>query len=162
MNRFQLCFSTIALSVASTAALAQPSLVDLSFNDPWIRGSAPGQSNGAGYLAIQNTADRPLALVSAQSDRAHRVELHTIVREGNVAKMQEVEQIEVPANGTVELKPGGFHIMFIGLTEPFVAGQSIPVQLNFEGEQTVQVDFTVKPPTYTGGTGHGTGHSHNH
>ena len=154
MNCFKQYLSTLALTLLAGAAAAQPSVVDLSFSDPWIRGSAPGQSNGAGYVVIENKASEPIALVSVTSDRAHRMELHTIVREGNVAKMQEVERIEVPANGSVELKPGGFHIMFIGLTEPFVAGQEVPLQLNFEGEQTVRVDFAVKPPTHRGGGSH--------
>lgn len=73
-----------------------------------IRASVPGQMNGAGYLEISNKSNQPAALTAANSDRADRVEIHTIIREGGVAKMREVEQVEVPAKGQVTLKPGGF------------------------------------------------------
>lgn len=161
MNTFSKSFAAAtAALLLSSSAWAQPAVSDLSFKDPWIRGSAPGQKNGAGYLVIENTSNQPGALISAQSDRADRIELHTIVREGNVAKMQEVEQIDIPANGSVELKPGGFHVMFIGLTQPFKPGENIPVQLNLTGGQTLEVVFEVKPATHMGGTGHGHGHGH--
>jgi copper(I)-binding protein len=156
MNSFKTLFCGALMTLMlSSAAWAQPNLNDLSFSDPWIRGSAPGQKNGAGYLVIENASSQPGALVSAQSNRAARIELHTIVRENNVARMQEVEQIDIPANGSVTLQPGGFHVMFIGLTQPFAVGESIAVQLNFSDGQSTQVMFEVKPPTHMGGTSHG-------
>jgi len=146
------------IGLTGFTTLAQTSMTELSFEDPWIRGSVPGQKNGAGYLVIENQGGQPAALVSVDSDRADRVELHTIVREDGVAKMREVTEIPVPANGSVTLKPGGYHIMLIGLTEPFNAGQSVPMTLNFESGQSTTVTFEVKPPTYMGaGNGHGHG-----
>jgi len=145
--------SVLAATLLSSAALAQTSLGDLSFNDPWIRGSVPGQKNGAGYLVIDNKGNQPAALVSANSDRADRVELHTIVREGGVAKMREVQEVPVPPNGSVTLKPGGYHVMFIGLKEPFNPGQDVPVTLNFADGLSTDVTFSVKPPTYMGSGG---------
>ena len=152
-----LAFATV-IGLTSFTATAQPSITELSFEDPWIRGSVPGQKNGAGYLVIENQSGQPGALVSVNSDRADRVELHTIVREGGVAKMREVTEIPVPANGSVTLKPGGYHIMLIGLTEPFEAGESVPMTLNFASGQSTTVTFEVKPPTYMGGSGGHGGH----
>lgn len=158
MKRFATLLSTTALGLLTVTAIAQTNINDLSFNDPWIRGSVPGQKNGAGYVVIQNKGGTAAALVSANSDRADRIELHTIVREDGVAKMREVQEIPIPANGSVTLQPGGYHIMFIGLTQPFKEGESIPVKLNFANGQSVDVSFSVKAPTYKGsGTmpGHG-------
>ena len=153
MKHFTTILSGLALSVLSATAFAQASTSELTFNDPWIRGSAPGQKNGAGYLVIENKSNQPAALVSADSDRADRIELHTIVREEGVAKMREVPEILVPANDSVTLQPGGYHVMFIGLTQPFKEGESVPVKLNFANGQSVEVSFSVKSPTYMGGGG---------
>ncbi|MCD8503658.1 MAG: copper chaperone PCu(A)C [Burkholderiaceae bacterium] len=159
MKRFVNLISAFAVGCAASAALAQPNIDDLSFNDPWIRGSVPGQKNGAGYLVIDNQSSQPAALVSVNSDRADRIELHTIVREDGVAKMREVQEIPVPANGSVTLQPGGYHVMFIGLKQPFKEGESIPVKLNFANGQSTEVTFSVKAPTYMGGGGM-QGHGH--
>lgn len=158
MSKLIQALATAAITLASTVSFAQNTLGELSFQDPWIRGSVAGQKNGAGYLVIQNKGTIPSALQSVNSDRADRVELHTIVREDGVAKMREVKQIEVPAQGSVTLQPGGYHVMFIGLTQPFKEGESIPVKLNFANGQSATVSFVVKAPTFMGGgkmSGHG-------
>src|SRR5947209_20516151 len=98
------------LAVAS-AALAQPA--ELEINNAWAR-ATPGKSeNGAAYLTIQSpTADR---LVSASSPVAKKAELHTMSMQGMVMKMRPVSGVDVPAGQPVSLKPGGEHIMLIGL-----------------------------------------------
>ena len=156
-----------AISMAAIFSLAQAQETSLLFDESWIRGSVPGQKNGAGYLVITNPSSQPAELSSARSDRADRIELHTIVREDGVAKMREVRGIPVPAHGAVKLEPGGYHIMFIGLKEPFKPGESIPVILNFAGKDPVTVEFAVQPPTYQPkNTGQaatpGGGHGHDH
>lgn len=165
-------FAAIAaftLSTFAAGALAQESVT--TFSDSWIRGSVPGQKNGAGYLSITNLSDKPIELVRIDSDRADRIELHTIVRENGVAKMREVQGIPVPAKGDVKLAPGGYHIMFIGLKEPFKPGEEVPLTLTFDTAEPATVMFEVRPPTYQpnnagaeshGMGGHGTGHGHTH
>ncbi|AWB32482.1 copper chaperone PCu(A)C [Orrella marina] len=145
--------AALSLSTFASGAFAQESIT--SFSDSWIRGSVPGQKNGAGYLTITNQSDQPLELVSIDSDRADRIELHTIVREGGVAKMREVQGIPVPAKGEVKLEPGGYHIMFIGLKEPFKPDDHIPLVLNFDAAQPATVEFEVMPPTYQPRSGSG-------
>lgn len=156
----------VALAMATTlpAAMAQPSIT--SFSDSWIRGSVPGQTNGAGYVRIKNLSANPIELIRVDSDRAQRIELHTIDRDGGVARMREVSGIRVPANGDVELAPGGYHIMFIGLKEPFSPGEKIPLTLHFEGAQPAQIQFEVMPAAYQPkdnsmpSQGHSAGHGH--
>ncbi len=140
------------LLLTSGFATAQTSTDALTFSNPWIRASVPGQTNGAGYLEINNKSTQTTALTAANSDRADRVEIHTIIREDGVAKMREVKQIEVPATGKVTLQPGGYHIMFVGLKQPFKEGETIPVNLNFAGGQVTTVQFKVMAPTFTGGS----------
>jgi copper(I)-binding protein len=163
MTSFKSALVAIAFIATGSATMAQPSLTDLSFQDPWIRGSVPGQKNGAGYLVIDNKGAQSGALVSANSDRADRIELHTIERQDGVAKMREVTEIPVPAKGSVSLQPGGYHVMFIGLKQPFKAGESIPVLLNFADGLSTEVTFNVMPPTYMGsGNDNMQGHGHGH
>ena len=130
---------------------------DLQLSAPWVRASVPGQVNGAGYVKIDSRAAQNDRLVSATTSGVNRVELHTIINENGVAKMREVPGIDVPAGASVQLMPGGFHIMFLGLQEPFKAGAVVPVTLKFEKAGEVKVDFEIKPATFNPGSmsGHG-------
>lgn len=140
--------------LSSNLAAAQTATGALTMTDPWIRASVPGQTNGAGYLEINNHADQVISLIAVDNDRTNRVELHTVIRDGSVAKMREVKGIEVPANGQVTLKPGGFHLMFVGLKQPFKEGEVIAVTLHFSSGVTETIDFNVMAPTFTGNDPH--------
>jgi periplasmic copper chaperone A len=124
------------LAVAS-AALAQPA--QLEVNNAWA-GATPGKAeNGVAYLMIQSpTADR---LVSASSPVAKKAELHTMSMEGTVMRMRPVAGLDIPAGQPVTLKPGGEHIMLMGLNQPLREGQSFALTLEFEkaGPHTVTV-----------------------
>jgi copper(I)-binding protein len=162
-----LCAATLSATFTSSAAAADFTLAGLELNDLWVRASAPGQTNGAGYLQINNsgaTADR---LVSAQADAARRVELHTVITEDGVAKMRQVSGVDIPAHASAKLSPGGFHVMFLQLAGPFEQGTTVPVVLKFEKAGEIRVNFTVKPSTYNPGSqpaqdmhGHGAGMKH--
>jgi len=130
----------------------------LNLNDLWVRGSVPGQTNGAGYLQIINPSAAADRLLSVQSDAATRVELHTVVTEDGVAKMRQVQSIDIPALGAAKLAPGGFHLMFLQLTGPFKQGDTVPAVLTFEKAGAVRVSFTVKPSTYN--PSNSAGHDH--
>jgi copper(I)-binding protein len=133
----------------------------LAFETPWVRASAPGQKNGAGYVQIQNKSSQTDRLLSATTENIGRVELHTIINENGVAKMRQVQGIEVPAGSGATLAPGGFHIMFMGLTEPFKAGEVVPVTLRFEKAGEVMINFEIKPTTYNpAAMGSGSAHKH--
>lgn len=153
--------------MASTSSAADFNAGTLELNDLWIRASVPGQTNGAGYLQIINPGMAADKLISVQSDAATRVELHTVITEDGVAKMRQVQGIDIPVHGDVKLAPGGYHVMFLQLTGPFKQGSLIPVVLKFEKAGEVRVNFTVKPSTYNPGNqgaagahGHGAGMKH--
>jgi len=101
--------------------------------EPWARATAPTAKNGAAYFAIHNSGKMADKLVSASADVAKKVEIHTHINEGGVMKMRKVEGgIAIPAGGMAELKPGGYHIMFMGLHAPLKEGDSFPMTVTFE------------------------------
>ncbi|MDZ7592920.1 MAG: copper chaperone PCu(A)C [Rubrivivax sp.] len=108
----------------------------------WARPTVAGQAGGGGFLKITSaTADR---LVSASAPISKTVELHTMQMDGDVMRMREIPAIEIPAGQTVELKPGGLHVMFIGLTQTLNNGASFPLTLRFEKAGEVKVDVQVR------------------
>ena len=123
--------------VVASAALAQPA--QLEVNNAWA-GATPGKAeNGVAFLTIQSpTADR---LVSASSPVAKKAELHSMSMQGMVMKMRPITGLDIPAGQPVTLKPGGEHIMLMGLDQPLHEGQSFPLTLDFEkaGPRTVTV-----------------------
>lgn len=145
-------FSSVAVVIgvllASSAGAQSTSNASLAFDAPWVRASAPGQKNGAGYVQIHNKSGQTDRLISATTANVGRVELHTIINENGVAKMRQVQGIEVTAGAGATLAPGGYHIMFMGLNAPFKAGDVVPVTLRFEKAGEVKVDFEIKPATY--------------
>ena len=133
----------LALSAAAPAIAQTVPKVE----DAWARPTVAGQAGGGGFLRITSaTADR---LVSASAPISKTVELHTMQMDGDVMRMREVPAIEIPAGQTVELKPGGLHVMFIGLNQPLQEGAGFPLTLRFEkaGEVKVDMKVTMKPGT---------------
>lgn len=168
------CAGTPARMSSEPAPAVQPAapavtLGALTINDPWVRpvaleapaatampsgtpmamgdGSEGSAVNTGGYMVIANSGAEADALIGAAAvgDIAAAVELHTVVEEGGVMKMSPVEQIEVPANGEAVLKPGSFHVMFIGVKQELKAGDTVRLSLTFEKAGTVEVDAVVRP-----------------
>jgi copper(I)-binding protein len=106
----------------------------------------PMTGMGAAYLTIANAGTEPDRLVGAKTDVAQVVEIHEVVDEGGVKQMRPLEGgLEIPAGGTVELKPGGFHLMLVGLNEDLTPGMTYDLTLTFEktGEVTIMVTVRV-------------------
>jgi copper(I)-binding protein len=125
--------------VFAGAALAQPNQLEVS--NAWARATPDKADNGVAYLSIQSpTADR---LVSASTPVAKTAELHTMSMQGMVMKMRPLDGLDIPPGQPVALKPGGEHIMLLGLNHPLREGQSFPLILNFEkaGSRTVTVSI---------------------
>lgn len=133
----------VSTLLSSAGALAQGVKVESA----WARPTVAGQSAGGGYLKIAGgaSADR---LLSASARVARSVELHTMEMDGSVMRMRPIESVAVPAGQTVELKPGGMHMMFMGLTQPLNSGSSFALTLRFEkaGDVTVQVRVAPQAP----------------
>ncbi len=153
----------LLVAAACTQAPAAPvSQSGLSAQNVWARaakmmGSMPmegdtqqmqhGGANSAVYMVLANKGAAADRLVAAQADVAKSVEIHETKMEGDMMRMQPVEGgIEVPAGGQVELKPGGYHVMLIGLTRDLNPGDKFPVTLQFASGATLQVEAEVRQP----------------
>ena len=133
------------------AAMAQNAAVgSIKVENAYTRATAPGQQVAGGFLKIENkgVADQ---LLSASSPVAGEVQLHEMAMDGNVMKMRQVKDIPVPANGAVELKPGGLHLMFMNIKAPLTAGETVPVKLKFAKAGEVEVKMPVNAMGQHGG-----------
>ncbi|MFN3171971.1 MAG: copper chaperone PCu(A)C [Hyphomicrobiales bacterium] len=148
--------SALAFAFSSSVALAHDhghdamtvSVGALELSELRILETPPNARNAGGFLTIMNTGDADNRLVSATSPVSERVELHTMTMDGDVMRMREMEDgIALPAGEMVELKPGGLHVMFIGLSGPFATGETVPVTLTFESGDTQELIMPVMERT---------------
>ena len=147
---------------ALLAALLLPAAAhaaDLTVTDAFSR-ATPGRGPGAGYVTIQG-GDAPDRLLSVTSPRAAKVALHSMMMQGDVMRMREVDAIDVPAGATVKLAPGGLHMMLEGLSAPLKPGEHVRLVLRFERAGERQVDALVGAIGATAPTGTPAG-SHAH
>jgi len=137
-----------ALLIAAfvTSAFADDyTLGPLQIGQPWSRATPKGADTGAGYLTIKNTGTTPDRLVSVTLSDATKVQIHQMTMDNGVMKMRELaDGLEIKPGETVELKPGGFHIMFMGLKAPLSKGEMVSGSLTFEKAGTVNVEFAVQ------------------
>jgi hypothetical protein len=136
-------FAAAALALAASLVAAQ-----VKVEGAWARPTVPGQQAGGGYLTLTSpVADK---LLGGSTIAAERFELHSMVMKGDVMEMREVEGgVDLPAGRKVEFKPGGLHVMFMGLKAPLKVGTKVPVTLNLQkgGELKVEFEVTSKAPS---------------
>jgi len=130
------------------AAGAAPTPVktgSLTLEQPWSRATPGGAKVAGGYLRITNTGPAPDRLTGGSFPLASKVEVHEMKLEGDVMRMKPVEGgLEIKPGATVELKPGGYHLMFMDLREPLKEGQTVKGTLTFEKAGAVAVEYTVR------------------
>jgi copper(I)-binding protein len=135
-----------ALLLGGMADAHELTVGDLQFIHPHILQPAATAQVAGGYLAISNEGAQPDRLVGVSSAIAKSVSLHQSRVDANgVASMSPVEALEIPAGDTVLLEPGGYHIMFMGLTGRFSEGDMLPVTLTFETAGAIEMQFMVDP-----------------
>ncbi|MCQ1059169.1 copper chaperone PCu(A)C [Photobacterium sp. DNB23_23_1] len=121
---------------------------DLYIDHPWSKQVPPTSQVAAAFFNIMNHSNNGDELISASSPIAGKTELHAHMHEDGMMKMREVEKIDIPANDSQALKPGGYHIMFFNLKEVPQLGESFPLTLNFKHAGTVKVEVKVEEATY--------------
>ena len=147
-------FAGVALGLACVATQAQEfKLGPINIAHPYARATSSGQPMGGGFLKLENSGADD-TLLSASAEVAKAVELHLMSMEGDVMRMRQVERIALPAGKTVELKPGGLHIMLMGLKAPLKVGDSFPLKLKFEKAGEVTVSMTVEAAAAGAGSMH--------
>lgn len=141
---------------AVAAAQSSPAI---TVTEAWARrapaahGAGPGShagatgahlANGAVYATLSNGGAAADALVAAASDAARTVELHEVRHEGGVMAMRPVARMPLPAGGTLQMKPGGYHVMLLGLTRDLHPGERLEVVLTFEKSPPVTIQVPVR------------------
>ncbi len=149
-----------------------PKLAEIQVKDAWARaarmddGSAPmktphmgndgatmqpsgshsSQATSAIYMVINNQTSETDRLIAAECNAAKSVEIHETRMDNDIMMMRQVENIEIPAGQTIELKPGGYHIMLIGLTRDLTTGEKVPFTLVFEKAGRLQYEAEIRTP----------------
>lgn len=135
--------------VAAAPATAETGAIRIEH--PWSRATPAGATTGAAYMTIGNAADAEDRLTGASSDVATATEIHEMKIADGVMKMRTVtDGLAVPAHGSVALKPGGYHVMLIGLKKPLKAGETVILTLDFAKAGRVDVSTPVMAMTSTG------------
>jgi copper(I)-binding protein len=138
----------LALSIALAAGVSTPAQAirpgGLQIDQVRARATLPNQPVGGGYLRITNNSSADDRLLSASAYTvAQTTELHSMAMEGDVMRMRPVDAIALPRGKAVELKPGGLHLMFMGLKAPLNPGDTFPLRLRFEKAGEITVEVTV-------------------
>ena len=156
---------TIVSSLFSLAAmLSLPTLAqaEVTVSDPWVRATVPGQQATGAFMVLQSTDNAQL--LGASSSLSKQVEVHEMAMENDVMRMRQVEHIELPAGKAVELKPGGYHIMILGLDKQVETGSSVDITLHIQNaagqKEEVNVTAPVRALNSKPGQAHKGGHGH--
>ena len=156
---------TRCIVIAATAVLALSSAAwaQTRITDPWVRSTVPQQKASGLFAQITSTAGGKL--VSATSPVAGVVEIHEMKMEGDTMRMRAIDALDLPPGKTVELKPGGYHVMLMDLKQQLKAGETVPVTLVIQNSagvrETIEVRAAVRGAMPGGGMKHGD-HQHGH
>lgn len=156
---------TLALAglLTFSAGLAQAheyKLGTIDIGHPWSRETPAAAPVAGGFMKLENKGTAADRLLAVEANVSQKVEIHEMAIVDGVMKMRPLDKgLEIPAGGKVELKPGSYHVMFIGLKAPFKKGDVVKGTLVFEKAGRVDVDFNVEAMGDKGAMqGHGTGH----
>ena len=134
--------STPAASPGGGSSMA--ATTGVAVTDPWVV-VPPTPDTTAAFGTLHNNGSTEVCLVGVDTDVAAMVQVHETVTEGNVAHMQEVAGgMAIPAGGTVQLKPGGYHVMLMQLTRPVAEGDSVDLTFRFSDGSAVTVTAPVR------------------
>jgi periplasmic copper chaperone A len=135
----------IILIAATFAAFAQTT-GSIEIHQPWARATPKGASTGAVYMTLDNKTGNDDRLTGASSDVAAKLQIHEMAVTNGTMQMREVAGgLPIPAGSEVVLKPGGYHVMLMGLKKALMAGESFPLTLAFAKAGTMSVNVTVQP-----------------
>ena len=113
-------------------------------NDAWIREAPPTASMMGGFMTIHNPSAQDIVLIAASSKTFKHIMLHRTIEENGVSKMVHQMQVVIPAHGSLEFKPGSYHIMMPAPQKRLVAGDKVMIKLEFKSGKTSDVEFEVR------------------
>lgn len=141
---FALFAAVTLVASAPSDAVAQAPV--LTAHDAWAREPMGGRNMTGVFVVVENAGATPRAIVSAATDAAEKVELHEMKNDGGMMRMSPVKQIDVPAKGKVELKPGSFHVMLFGIKGKPAAGDKMNLTLTFDDGTKVTTEAQFRRP----------------
>jgi len=121
-----------------------PVMAQVTVKDPWVRATVSAMKATGAFMQITSAQDA--RLVEARSPVAGVVEVHEMVMEKEVMKMRAIKGLDLPAGKTVELRPGGYHVMLMDLKQQMKEGDTVPVTLVIEGKDKKRSTLEVKAP----------------
>lgn len=133
----------IGLIIAILAPLAQAADADINIQNPWVRAAPPTVKILAAYMRIENKGNRPRTLTGATSPNFAQVEMHNTILHKGLAKMVREEALEIPPQGSIVFKPGGYHFMLIGPKGVLDPGDMIDMTLMFNNGDRVSAEVVV-------------------
>lgn len=131
----------VAVAMISAALSAGVLAADLQVSEAWVRGTVPAQKSTGAFMALSSKSGA--RIVGASSPAAGVTEIHSMSMEGGVMKMRPIPVLEVPAGETVQLKPGGYHVMLMQLKAPVTEGATVPIVLLVEGADKKREEVPV-------------------
>ena len=132
----------LLLLAAPLAAMAD----DLLVSDAYFREYIPGQPRAVGFMTVANRGDRDCTLVTASAPGIDRLEIHEHSHDNGVMRMRQVPRLAIPAGETLVLRPGGYHLMGFGVSDPLAAGETRPVTLDFGACGSRVEPFAIRDP----------------
>lgn len=134
----------LSLSLSACDRVApEPSSQVVSIEDAYIRAMPSGQKVTALFMVMHNSSDIDRQFVSASSVASDKVELHEHKFVDGMMKMGQVKAIDLPKKSTAVLKPGGYHVMLIGLKKDLKVGEKVPVSFFFADGTMLDVQVPV-------------------
>jgi len=134
-------------------SLAGAAFAQVAVSDPWVRATVASQKASGAFMTL--TAPRDTRLVAASSPVAGVVEIHEMAMRDNVMRMRAIDALALPAGKAVKLEPGGYHVMLMQLKGPLNAGDTVALELVFEGTDKARETVQVQAPVRALTSGHG-------
>jgi copper(I)-binding protein len=147
LNALTSMVAAVAVMTAGLPAAAMEAVTvgKIKIEHIWSRATPKGARVAAGYMRITNTGDTADVLVAGTHPTAGRVEIHTMAMSNGVMRMRKLENgLEIPPGAAIELKPGGYHVMFLQIGKGHVEGETVAGSLTFKQAGTVDVTYQVR------------------
>ena len=139
-------FGSIGLALGGGFPTSVVHAQEVTIKEPWVRGTVRGQKATGAFMQL--TAVESASLVSVESPVAGSVQIHQMMLENDVMKMRQIQKLDLPAGKSVDLKPGGYHMMLMDLKQPLRKGEAVPIRLRFEAKdktfKTIEIKAQVR------------------
>lgn len=138
-------FAVVLLAIIPVALAQDRGTSTVAVEQPWARATPSGARTGAVYMTLDNKAATADRLTGASAEVAEKTQIHEMTVANGVMRMRELANgLAIPAGGSVTLKPGGYHVMLIGLKKPLTADETFSLTLTFEKAGNISITVPVQ------------------